>query len=314
MRTGVSYMGHHNPKHLKIDLEDIRAIDCDDVLLAAQENDFIYKKGMLDFFPSVAKDHGLRPLAIFWGLINYFGGGRSSQFLLEHPQAHQVNKDGSYNPAGCYNNPEALKYVKNMIDYIASLGFEGYFLDEPSLLDCYCASCRNLFRETYSQDLDKADKNTQDMFRKDCVTRYIKNISGYVKKVHPEMETLCCIMPQDKSLWQDVACIDTIDNLGTDIYWVNEDTDTGEMRPLIKELAKICNANNKQHHQWLQCWGVEKGREFRIKEQGDILIEENPDSLYVWAFQGQIGTSESCHNPQKAWLTACDILKQAKGL
>jgi len=36
MRTGVSYMGHHNPKHIKSDIREMRELELDDVLLAAQ--------------------------------------------------------------------------------------------------------------------------------------------------------------------------------------------------------------------------------------------------------------------------------------
>ena len=34
LRTGVTSLGHHNPRHLRADLEAIRALGCDDVLLA----------------------------------------------------------------------------------------------------------------------------------------------------------------------------------------------------------------------------------------------------------------------------------------
>ncbi len=43
MRTGVSYMGHHNPRHIEADLRLMRDIRLDDVLVAAQENDFDVK-------------------------------------------------------------------------------------------------------------------------------------------------------------------------------------------------------------------------------------------------------------------------------
>jgi hypothetical protein len=33
LRTGVAYLGHHNPRHLRADLEAIHALGCDDVLL-----------------------------------------------------------------------------------------------------------------------------------------------------------------------------------------------------------------------------------------------------------------------------------------
>lgn len=314
MRTGVAYMGHHNPRHLKSDLMDIKNIGCDDVLLAAQENDFVYMRGKLDFFPQIAKEQGLRPLAIFWGAMNYFGGGKSSQFLLDNPQAHQVNRNGSYNPAGCYNNPLVIRHIKDMIDRIAELGFEGYFIDEPSPLNCFCPSCIELFYRQYNSSLMQAAQGLQQEFRAKCVCRYIQEISEYIKNCYPDMETLCCIMPQDKKLWQQAAQIQELDNLGTDIYWVNNDENLDKMKPLIQDLAKECRAHKKRHHQWLQCWGVQKGREVRIKDQGSILVDANPDSLYVWAYQGQIGISESCDNPYAAWQEACQILKKAKNL
>lgn len=312
MRTGVSYLGHHNPKHIITDLQDIKKLGCDDVFLAAQENDFVYLKGKLEFFPKIAKEFGLRPLVIFWGALNYFGGGKSSQFLLEHPEAHQLKKDATYHPSGCYNNPLCAKYIKNLIDRIAELGFSGYFIDEPSPTDCYCPACQALFEKMYSAKLHKANKSIVREFRKSCVINYIKIIADYVKKSYPQLETICCVMLRDKSLWKEAAEIKSLDNLGTDIYWVNEDVNVEKMTPSVKELSGICKANHKKHHQWLQAWGVKKGKELRIKSQGEILLREKPDSLYVWAYEGQIGTSEACENPEVSWKTASDILREAK--
>lgn len=312
MRTGVSYMGHHNPRHMETDLKDIKSLGCDDVLLAAQENDFVYMKGKIDFFPRIAKENGLNPLAIFWGAMNYFGGGKSSQFLLDHPQAHQVNKDGTHNPAGCYNNPEALSHIKAMIDHIAERGFSGYFIDEPSRLDCFCPSCAQIYKDMYRGDLFKAGIEQADQFRKKCVVRYVCLLTDYIKLTYPHMETLCCIMPCDKIIWDDISRIDSLDNLGSDLYWANNATPAEEMIPMFQDMNKMCKAKNKKHHQWLQCWGVQKGREYRVKEQGQVLLDADLDGLYVWAYQGQIGTSESCEDPQAAWGAACQILKKAK--
>ncbi|MCK4994019.1 MAG: hypothetical protein KAS13_03070 [Candidatus Omnitrophica bacterium] len=312
MRTGVSYMGHHNPRHIETDLLDIKSIGCDDVLLAAQENDFVYMTGKVDFFSRLCKEHGLRPLAIFWGVINYFGGGKSSQFLLNYPKAHQVNRDGSYNSAGCYNNLEVLKYIRGLIDRIAEKGFEGYFIDEPSRIDCFCASCVRIYRDMYSGDLFKASVEQETQFRKQCIVRYICLLTDYIKLTYPQMETICCVMPCDKSVWEDVSRIDSLDNLGSDLYWVNNDTPVEEMIPVIQDMGKLCKSKNKKHHQWLQCWGVQKGQEQRVGEQGKILLNEDLNALYVWAYQGQVGISESCDDPQAAWAQASQIIKQAK--
>ncbi|MCG2712764.1 MAG: hypothetical protein L6416_10655 [Candidatus Omnitrophica bacterium] len=312
MRTGVSYLGHYNPKYMQMDLKEIKALGCDDVFLAAQENDFVYMRGKVDFFPKIAKDNGLTAWAIFWGALNYFGGGKSSQFLLENPRAHQVLKDGAYNPGGCYNNPDCIAYIKEMIDRISEAGFDGYFIDEPSITPCYCPSCLELYESMHGGNLLEVDSEKEQFFRKKCVVRYVCLLSDYIKIRHPQMRTMCCIMPQDKILWGDIARIDSLDNLGTDIYWVNEDIDVEQMSGLIKEMSSLCAKNNKKHHQWLQCWGVKKGKEQRIIDSGNAFLRENPDALYVWAYNGQLGTSEACEDPNAAWKAACEILRKAK--
>lgn len=315
MRTGVSYMGHHNPKHLKTDIREMAELRLNDVLLSAQENDFVHFTGKIRFTPQIARDHGIRPIAIFWGALNLFGGGRSSQFLLEHPEGFQVGLDGSHRPAGCYVNPVCVSRIEQMIDTIVELGFEGYFIDEPTpLRECYCPSCRSTFDAWYSGDLRVATDEQKEQFRQRCVVEYVKTIADYCKALHPHLETMCCLMPHDQEMLHGIAQIDALDNLGTDIYWINNDTDVEEMVPIVANFAKMCAATKKVHHEWLQCWNVREGRERRILEQGKVLLREQPDALYVWAWHGQIGTTETCDDPETAWRYACDVLKIAKGV
>ncbi len=313
MRTGVSYMGHHNPKHLEADIREMDSLQLDDVLLAAQENDFVHFTGKLKFTPKIAEDYGLRPIAIFWGVMNLFGGGTSSQFLLEHPEGFQVGVDGSHRPQGCYVNPVCVSRIEQMIDIIAELGFQGYFIDEPTpLRDCYCTSCRAAFQEWYGADLAAAPDDRREIFRQRCVVEYARRIAAYCKAKHPQLETMTCLTPCDKEMWNETSKIDGLDNLGTDIYWINKDNDVEEMTPILNELDTICKKSGKLHHEWLRCWNVRKENERRILEQGKVLIREQPDSLYVWAWRGQIGTTESCDDPDTSWQYACEILRAAK--
>lgn len=314
MLTGVSYMGHHNPKHIETDVREMVRLRLDDVLLAAQENDFIYFPGKLRFTPQIARDHGLRPIAIFWGALNLFGGGRSSQFLLENPGGFQVARDGSHRPAGCYVNPICTGRIQEMIDTIAELGFAGYFVDEPTpLVDCYCRACRSRYEEWYGGDLLSGSPDELADFRRRCVVAYVRQIADYCKTHHPQLETMCCLMPRDQDLWRTVGEIESLDNLGTDIYWVNNDRRVEEAVPLIAEMDRVCQTQNKIHHEWLQCWNVRDGKEGRVQEQGEILVREQPDALYVWAWEGQIGTGETCENPALAWSKAQEVLMMAKG-
>ena len=49
MRTGVSYMGHHNPKHLTTDLRAMRELQLDEIFVCMQENDFVNFTGKVNF-------------------------------------------------------------------------------------------------------------------------------------------------------------------------------------------------------------------------------------------------------------------------
>ena len=313
MRTGVSYMGHHNPRHLKTDLEEMQQLGLDDVLVALQENDFRHFVGKLQFIPKMARDLGLRPVAIFWGALNLFGGGCSSNLLLENPGCFQVARDGSHRQQGCYVNPASVARIKEMIATAAAAGYEGYFVDEPvELEECFCPACRARFSEWDGADLIRADAATLKRFRERCVLNYVHEISGYCRQRHPQLETMCCLMPRQQHLWAKMAAITELQNLGADIYWVNQDRDVEEMRPLVREMRDLCQAHGKKHHEWLQCWQAAAGREGRILDQGRILVEENPDALYIWAWHGQVGTTETCANPDLGWAQAVKILKMAK--
>jgi hypothetical protein len=306
-------MGHHNPKHIETDIREMRRLDVDDVLVAMQENDFTHFTGKVEFTPRIAKDYGVRPIAIFWGALNLFGGGRSSQFLLEHPEGFQVGLDGSHRPGGCYVNPICIARIEEMIDIIAEQGFEGYFVDEPTpLRDCYCPSCRAKFASWYHASLTEASAEVREAFRQRCVIDYVETIADYCKTNHPHLETMCCVMPRDQAMWEDIGRLKSLDNLGTDIYWVNNDRPVEEMKPLIQDLDAICQRQHKVHHEWLQTWKVAAGKEARILEQGRILVEAQPDALYIWAWEGQVGTTESCDNPVLAWSKACEVLASAK--
>jgi len=313
MRTGVSYMGHHNPKHLKEDVEEIRSLGCDDVLVAMQENDFVHFPGKIRFTPKIAKDLGVRPIAIFWGALNLFGGGKSSQFLLEYPEGLQVSANGSRRAAGCYVNRGCVGRIKEMVDEIAEAGFEGYFVDEPHpLKECYCRHCRSAFENTYGGNLAESEAGLQNEFRRKCVIDYVSEVADYCKENHPQIETMCCLMPGDRDIWGEAAGIRSLDNLGTDIYLVNSEVDVEEMTPLVREVAAICKKEGKTHHEWLQSQRVRKGREDRILDQGRILVRERPDAIYVWAWQAQVGMDEESDDVAAAWGKAVEVLRMAK--
>jgi hypothetical protein len=119
-------------------------------------------------------------------------------------------------------------------------------------------------------------------------------------------------MPEEQGIWVETAQITSLDNLGTDIYWINNHRNVEEMRPTVRDMAATCQRHGKVHHQWLQCWQGRLGQEHRVFEMGEVLVQEQPDALYIWAWEGQVGTAESCADPALAWAEACRVLALAK--
>ena len=78
------------------------------------------------------------------------------------------------------------------------------------------------------------------------------------------------------------------------------------------EMDACCKRTGTVHHEWLQCYKVAAGREHRITEQGEVLIREKPDALYVWAWKAQIGTTETCADSDLAWRHAAEVLRKVK--
>ena len=53
----------------------------------------------------------------------------------------------AWRPAGCYCNPASVTHIQELIDRALAWGFEGYFVDEPPRLECYCVACGRLFAD-----------------------------------------------------------------------------------------------------------------------------------------------------------------------
>ena len=84
------------------------------------------------------------------------------------------------------------------------------------------------------------------------------------------------------------------------------------MTPIVRELDGICKDAGKTHHEWLQAWKVHAGREPRITAQGEILVRERPDAIYAWAYESQVGITESSDDPAASWAAARKLLEKAK--
>lgn len=315
MDLGVSYIAAHLPDHIEADMKHLKAIGCTEVLFALQENHVVTLTGAVRFGAKIAKENGLRPYVVVWGYANTFGGGRMSKVMLEDLGMWRVAKDGTRVALACLNNPRLVDRFIEITDVCRANGFEGMFVDEPTIQECFCEHCRNAFSDAFGKDL-LASEGTEEYqtFQKDTVSRYTDALCKRIKVLDARQKTIACVMPHDRECFEAVASIPELDIFGTDPYWLVG----GE--PLEKAVAdtqlvkEICERKGKSSQIWLNCWKIPAGREEEIYTGGKALAEAGCDSMYTWSFRGGLSTDEECDDPPKAWESVCRLYRELAGV
>jgi len=321
MRFGTAYLGNYYPEAIRRELEDIRALGFDEVILTCQENDFHHFTGKVEFTPKIAHELGLTVLVNLWGYASAFGGGRISRLVADFPDVMVVDEAGKPHPIewpagnviqpGCPNHPKVQKRAQEHVDAAIKAGADGFFWDEPTTFDCYCTACRALYAGRLGGNLAKAPEERKTAFRRWSVAHWVEEMSKYVKRRRRDLVTSTCVMPSDRAAWEEASDCESLDSLGTDTYWEFE----GKPLEWIKEpsttLVALARQKGKSPHLWLQCWKVHRGREPEIAEAAKILGTIGPDTLYVWAYRAQLGTTEACEDPEAAWAAAVEGLRAA---
>ena len=311
MKFGTAYLGNYYPEAIKNELSDIAGQGFDEVVLTCQENDFHHFTGKIEFTPKIAHDLGLRVLVNLWGYASAFGGGRISRLVADYPEVMVVDKKGRPHPSewpaghftqpGCPNHPKVVARAQEHVGAAIKAGADGFFWDEPTQFDCYCTACRKLYAEQSGGDLEKAPKEKKAEFRRWSVAHWVEEMSRWVKAQRKDLVTSTCVMPSDRAAWEEAAGCPSLDSLGTDTYWEFEGLPLDWMKEPSRTLVDLVRKRGKSPHLWLQCWKLHRGKESEITEAAKILGAIGPDTLYVWAYRGQLGTTETCENPLKAW-------------
>jgi hypothetical protein len=304
MNLGMTYIPSHLPKHIETDMQALNRIGCDEVLFALSENNLFVLEGAWKFGAKIARENGLRPLAVVWGYANTFGGGRISQIMLNDPEMWVRDRKGAPVPLACFNNPKIIARFLEIVDRLVAASFEAIFVDEPTPQDCWCDHCREKFWQAYGEDMEKCAGSLDDEdFRRRDTTDYVRAICSGVKQAHPELATMACLMPQDRACWEEIAALEHLDDFGTDPYWLFE-----PMHLTLSEgvdLSQACRAlavrHRKRSHVWLNAWKIPAGREPEIYTGGLALAGTGHDSLFTWSYLGGLGTNEESDNPAEVW-------------
>jgi len=321
MRYGLAYLGTHLPDTLERELDSIRADGFDEVVLSCQENDFMHLTGKVENAPRIARKAGLTLLVNLWGYAAAFGGGRISRLVADYPETMVVGPDGRPRyiewpkgnriQPGCPNHPKVVERAREFCRKAADAGAHGFFWDEPTKFDCWCGACRALFRDKKGKAMEEGNEDELAWFRRHSVARWVEEMSRFVKGLDGKLVTSTCVMPSDRDAWTDAAACPSLDSLGTDPYWMLEGKPVASVTEPSRALVAEARKAGKSPHLWLQCWDIRKGRETELVEASRLLAAEDPDTLYVWAWRGQEGTTERCDEPAAAWKRALEGFRAA---
>ncbi len=313
MELGVSYISSHLPDHIEADMRHLREIGCTEVLFALQENHLVYLTGALEFGARIAKDNGLRPYVVVWGYANTFGGGRISKFLLNEPGVWRKDREDNPIPMACLNNPRLVEHFVEITEVCRAHGYEGVFIDEPTIQTCFCHHCRRRFGERFELDLAQCEgTDAYDAFRNETVHHYTEAVCSRVKALDADLKTITCVMPCDRAVFEKVASISALDVFGTDPYWLIPAMELTVEAAIdyTKLIRAICAERGKQSQVWLNCWRIKAGYEAEVYTGGRALAEVGCDSLYTWSFRGGLGTNEACDNPPAAWANVVRLYRE----
>jgi|BarGraNGADG00212_2_1021979.scaffolds.fasta_scaffold17934_2 hypothetical protein len=316
MDLGVTYISAHQPQHIAPDMQHLQEIGCSEVLFALQENHIDVLTGALRFGARIALDHGLRPYVVVWGFANTFGGGRMSLRMLDDRSLWRVERDGTPMPKACLNNPRLVDRFADITELCCRHGYQGMFVDEPTIQECFCPICRDTFRAAYGADLVASyGSPAYRAFQSATVSHYTRAVSARVKAIDARLRTMTCIMPIDQDSFEAVAAIPELDVFGTDPYWLLPGAAmTIEQAVACAEQARDAGRRHGKVSQvWLNCWGIPAGSEAAIYTGGRALAAIGCDSMYTWSFRGGLGTNEECTNAALAWDSVVRLYQELSG-
>lgn len=186
-KTGVSYFGTRDPRHVRRDMADIAAHHCTFVVHTYSEEDSAFYSKAMKEVVAISHEEGLSVWLDPWGVGGVFGGEAFSRFVMEHPEACQYLADGTEVAAACLNREAFRDFIKKWIDSAAETHADGLFWDEPHFFipravwsgtqkkkewACRCDACRRLFRERLGGRMPKVMNDAVVQFRDDSIVSF----------------------------------------------------------------------------------------------------------------------------------------------
>ena len=321
LKLGIAYHGNRLINHTREDLIDIVKHNFNTVVHMFSHNDMVRGKTAVKDVFQMTLDMGLELWVDNWGI----GGtpGDPSHFLCYHPEAHQYTSDGEVRPINvCFNHESFVSFTKEWIDTVYDYGGRKIFWDEPSLISaddkfsCACPLCQKLFEERYGRKMPSTpDKDTVD-FQMWTVRNYFETVTAYARA--KGMENIVCVMPGKKhGICLETAGVlgelETIDNIGTDPYWVGGPTGADVYKYVYESTKKcldVCETYKKDHNLWIQGYGERRGFEEDVVYAAQAAYDAGARNIFVWGFRGCEANWYRAARPELSWRCVGDAMQR----
>ena len=332
MKTGVSYFGSRIQRHVKEDMADIAAHNCNFVVHTFSEADLEFYKGTMKEIAEISRNCGLEVWLDPWAVGGVFGGEAYSKFIAANLDTREISaKTGESLPAACLNNKKFRGFMLGWIDAALWIGPDVLFWDEPhfylypldemerdpALWACRCGTCRELFEKRFGYLMPVDINDDVKLFKEDSIIEFLKTMCDYAKCTpYPASRTpiknAVCFLPFKGALggimdWSKAARIESLDIIGTDPYWILGGR-KWDVKKIVGEFSEKIYALSKEYGKegqiWILNFRIKKGTEKDIETAVEVAYNKGIRNLAAWSYLGTgCMSSLASDDPQKVWAT-----------
>ena len=309
LKTGYAYHGNRMLNHAEDDLRDMALHYGNVVVHMLSHTDWERHRKIMKDMVDITHSLGMEAWMDNWGLAG--APGDKSHFLSYYPDAHVYYSDGSMAPSlVCLNSPEFRSFSKEWIDVVEYTGAEKIFWDEPQLPDkeangrklytCACTRCKKLFKDKYGYTMPEEANDDVYEFRLNTIADYFKDVTAYSRS--KGIANSVCVMLGSSGVSLETAepicSIDTIDDIGSDPYWLYVGKEPYEyVYKGTKLNINLTEKYNKDHNLWIQTHANPAGREEEIITATEACYDAGARTILAWGYYGSISNNYRSENP-----------------
>lgn len=329
LKLGIAYHSNRLFSYVQEDMKDILRHNFNLVVHMFSHNDWRRCPSVMKDIFQYTTDLGLEFWVDNWGLAG--SPGDPSHFMSYHPECIQYFSTGETRPAVCLNQPAFVSWTKEWIDMVYECGGRKIFWDEPHLpsssekFGCACPLCKKIFREKYGREMPVTPDADVYAFQEWTILHYFEQVTAYSRL--RGMENIVCVMPAPPGIGHGISLdnmdafgtMETVDNIGTDPYWVNRKMPPKKPEEIYKfvyESARknldVCAKYGKDHNLWIQGYDFPYGTEEDVVYAADAAYEAGARNILVWGHRGCEGNEYRSDSPEMTWKAIGDAFGRIK--